>query len=35
VTLIWLGGTLIALGGSIALVGRLWRERRWGKEFPE
>jgi cytochrome c-type biogenesis protein CcmF len=32
VTLIWLGGALIALGGLIALVGRLWRERRWGKE---
>jgi cytochrome c-type biogenesis protein CcmF len=28
VTLIWLGGALIALGGLIALVGRLWRERR-------
>ena len=27
VTLIWLGGALIALGGLIALVGRLWRER--------
>jgi cytochrome c-type biogenesis protein CcmF len=32
VTLIWLGGALIALGGLIALVGRLWRERRWGRE---
>ncbi len=32
VTLIWLGGALIGLGGLIALVGRLWRERRWGKE---
>jgi cytochrome c-type biogenesis protein CcmF len=28
VTLIWLGGGLIALGGLLALVGRLWRERR-------
>jgi cytochrome c-type biogenesis protein CcmF len=28
VTLIWLGGGLIGLGGLIALVGRLWRERR-------
>ena len=28
VTLIWLGGALIALGGSLALVGRLVRERR-------
>ena len=32
VTLIWFGGALIALGGLIALVGRLWRERRWGRE---
>jgi cytochrome c-type biogenesis protein CcmF len=35
VTLIWFGGVLIALGGLIALVGRLWRERRWGKEAVE
>ena len=28
VTLIWLGGFLIALGGALALVGRLVRERR-------
>ncbi len=28
VTLIWLGGMLIALGGVLSLVGRLWRERR-------
>ena len=28
VTLIWFGGILIALGGILALVGRLWRERR-------
>jgi cytochrome c-type biogenesis protein CcmF len=35
VTLIWLGGALIALGGLIALIGRLWRERRWGKEIAE
>jgi cytochrome c-type biogenesis protein CcmF len=28
VTLIWLGGMLIALGGVLALVGRLFRERR-------
>jgi cytochrome c-type biogenesis protein CcmF len=28
VTLIWLGGVLIALGGALALVGRLFRERR-------
>jgi cytochrome c-type biogenesis protein CcmF len=28
VTLIWLGGVLIGLGGTLALVGRLVRERR-------
>ncbi|WP_114226387.1 MULTISPECIES: heme lyase CcmF/NrfE family subunit [Sphingomonas] len=28
VTLIWLGGFLIAFGGALALVGRWWRERR-------
>jgi len=28
VTLIWLGGLLIALGGTLALIGRLVRERR-------
>jgi cytochrome c-type biogenesis protein CcmF len=28
VTLIWLGGALIALGGLLALIGRLRRERR-------
>jgi cytochrome c-type biogenesis protein CcmF len=28
VTLIWLGGALIALGGAVALMGRLARERR-------
>ena len=28
VTLIWLGGVLIALGGALSLVGRLRRERR-------
>ncbi len=27
VTLIWAGGTLIALGGFLALVGRLWRRK--------
>jgi cytochrome c-type biogenesis protein CcmF len=36
VTLIWLGGALIALGGAIALAGRAWRRRRrepeWRKE---
>ena len=35
VTLIWFGGLLVALGGLVALVGRLWRERRWGKEVAE
>ena len=30
VTLIWLGGALIALGGALALVGRAWRG--WRKE---
>jgi cytochrome c-type biogenesis protein CcmF len=30
VTLIWLGGGLIALGGLVALLGRAWR--RWRKE---
>ncbi len=35
VTLIWLGGALIAFGGAIALVGRLWRERRWGRGAVE
>jgi cytochrome c-type biogenesis protein CcmF len=28
VTLIWLGGGMVALGGFLALVGRVWRERR-------
>ena len=28
VTLIWAGGALIALGGALALVGRVWRGRR-------
>jgi cytochrome c-type biogenesis protein CcmF len=28
VTLIWLGGAMIALGGALALVGRWWRTRR-------
>jgi cytochrome c-type biogenesis protein CcmF len=35
VTLIWLGGMLIALGGAIALVGRLRRERHWSNEAKE
>ena len=28
VTLIWFGGILIALGGSLSLIGRVRRERR-------
>ncbi|AOH84887.1 cytochrome C biogenesis protein CcmF [Sphingomonas panacis] len=28
VTLIWLGGALVALGGALSLIGRLLRERR-------
>ena len=32
VTLIWLGGILIALGGALALAGRAWRA--WRKERP-
>jgi cytochrome c-type biogenesis protein CcmF len=28
VTLIWLGGTMVALGGLLSLIGRLRRERR-------
>jgi len=28
VTLIWAGGALIAIGGTLALIGRLWRARR-------
>jgi len=28
VTLIWLGGAMVALGGFLALVGRVWRERQ-------
>jgi cytochrome c-type biogenesis protein CcmF len=31
VTLIWLGGALIAFGGGLSLIGRLWRERRLPK----
>ena len=30
VTLIWLGGAMIAFGGFLALIGRVWRERRTG-----
>jgi cytochrome c-type biogenesis protein CcmF len=37
VTLIWAGGALIAIGGALALLGRLWRLRRrpqgWRKRY--
>jgi cytochrome c-type biogenesis protein CcmF len=32
VTLIWLGGALIALGGVLSLIGRVRRERRTRRE---
>jgi cytochrome c-type biogenesis protein CcmF len=32
VTLIWLGGGLIALGGVLSLIGRVRRERRTRRE---
>ena len=35
VTLIWLGGGLIALGGALSLVGRVKRERRNVKRREE
>jgi cytochrome c-type biogenesis protein CcmF len=35
VTLIWLGGILIALGGALALVGRLVRDRRRRRSLEE
>jgi len=35
VTLIWLGGILIALGGALALVGRLFRERQQRRRLEE
>ena len=35
VTLIWLGGVLIALGGLLALVGRWWRAFRTRRRFVE
>jgi cytochrome c-type biogenesis protein CcmF len=38
VTLIWAGGALIALGGAVAMLGRVWRrrrrrERRWQDRY--
>jgi cytochrome c-type biogenesis protein CcmF len=35
VTLIWAGGALIAIGGALALLGRLWRFRRREKSAAE
>ena len=35
VTLIWLGGVLIGLGGALALIGRLVRERRQRRNLEE
>jgi len=35
VTLIWLGGMLIALGGTLALIGRAWRARATRRRFEE
>ncbi len=35
VTFIWLGGALVALGGALSLLGRLWRERRSVKRQEE
>ena len=31
VTLIWLGGAMIAIGGALSLLGRLWRERGYAE----
>jgi cytochrome c-type biogenesis protein CcmF len=35
VTLIWLGGALVAIGGALALLGRLLRERRAARREAE
>ncbi|HEX8554623.1 MAG TPA: heme lyase CcmF/NrfE family subunit, partial [Sphingomonas sp.] len=35
VTLIWLGGVLIALGGALSLIGRMRRERRIGPRVEQ
>jgi len=32
VTLIWAGGAMVAIGGALALIGRLWRARRKPQE---
>ena len=35
VTLIWLGGVLVALGGLVALIGRSWTNRRNRRRLEE
>jgi len=35
VTLIWLGGVLIALGGAIALAGRAWTALRAARRLED
>ena len=35
VTLIWAGGALIALGGALALLGRVWRRRKREQNWRE
>ena len=35
VTLIWAGGALVAIGGALALLGRLHRERRVARRQAE
>jgi cytochrome c-type biogenesis protein CcmF len=35
VTLIWAGGALIAVGGALALLGRVWRRRRREPDWRE
>ena len=35
VTLIWAGGALIAFGGALALLGRVWRRRRRQPDWRE
>jgi cytochrome c-type biogenesis protein CcmF len=35
VTLIWAGGALIAFGGALALLGRVWRRRRREPDWRE
>jgi len=35
VTLIWLGGAMIAFGGFLSLIGRVWRERRTARRAAE